>query len=106
VTTTCAVVPIDLDDLTAQFGGMCAVPVRLHTAPAGTVIDHLVGGGLPSIPLHPFPAAQNPGHERVGQVLRFCLSNFVIIKAVPARTRTASLLKLHNSSLIEPQERQ
>jgi hypothetical protein len=48
-----------------------------------------VGGGLLSIQLHPFPAAQNPGHERVGQALRFCLSDFVIIKAVPARACTA-----------------
>jgi hypothetical protein len=35
--------------------------------------------------------------------LRFCLSDLVIIKAVPARTCTASLLKLHNSSLIRSQ---
>jgi hypothetical protein len=30
--------------------------------------------------------------------LRFCLSDLIKIKDVPARTRTASLLKLHNST--------
>jgi hypothetical protein len=55
------------------------------------------------IPLYPFLPAQNPGCEHVGQALRFCLSDLVIMKDLPARTRTASLLKLHNSSLIRSQ---
>jgi hypothetical protein len=46
------------------------------------------------IPLHPFPVAQNPGCEHVGQVLRFCLSDLVIMKNVPARTCTARELGL------------
>jgi hypothetical protein len=46
------------------------------------------------IPLHPFPAAQNPGYEHVGQALRFCLSDLVIMKDVPARTCTARELGL------------
>jgi hypothetical protein len=33
--------------------------------------------------------------------LRFCLSDLIKIKGVPARTHTASLLKLHNSSLYD-----
>jgi hypothetical protein len=57
---------------------------------AGTVIDHLDrrGAALHTAPsLHPFPAARtNPGHERVGQALRFRLSDLVKMKAVPART--------------------
>ncbi len=56
---------------------------------AGTVIDHLDrrGAALHTAPsLHPFSAARtNPGHERVGQALRFCLSDFVRMKGVPAR---------------------
>jgi hypothetical protein len=40
--------------------------------------------GLPCIPLHPFPATQNPWCEHVGQALRFCLSDLVIMKDVPA----------------------
>jgi hypothetical protein len=44
-----------------------------------------IGGGLLCIPLYPFPAARtNPGHERVGQALRFCLSDLVRMKGVPA----------------------
>jgi hypothetical protein len=42
-------------------------------------------------------------HEDAGQALRFCLRDLVKMKDVSARTRTASLLKLHNSSLIRPQ---
>src|SRR6266536_2471247 len=38
------------------------------------------------IPLYPFLAAQNPGYENVGQALRFCLSDLVKMKRVPART--------------------
>jgi hypothetical protein len=49
---------------------------------------------LPSIPLHPFPATQNPGHEHVGQALRLCLSDLVGMKDVPARTCTAHELGL------------
>ena len=41
-------------------------------------------GRLRSIALHPFPAAQNPGQQRVGQALRFCLSDLVRMKDVPA----------------------
>jgi hypothetical protein len=44
-----------------------------------------------SIPLHPFPAAQNPGHEHVGQALRFCLSDLVRMKDVPARPQPSAL---------------
>jgi hypothetical protein len=44
--------------------------------------------------LLPFLAAQNPGCEHVGQALRFCLSDLVIIKDVPARTCTARELGL------------
>src|SRR6266511_5167520 len=43
-----------------------------------------IGGGLLSIPLYPFPPAQNPGYEHVGQALRFCLSDLVRMKGVPA----------------------
>jgi hypothetical protein len=49
-----------------------------------------LGGGLPCILLHPFPAAQNPGCEHVGQALRFCLSDLVIMKHVPARTQPSA----------------
>jgi hypothetical protein len=52
------------------------------------------GASLLCIPLHPFPAAQNPGYEHVGQALRFCLSDLVIMKDVPARTCTARELGL------------
>ena len=52
------------------------------------------------IPLQPFLLAQNPGYKRVGQALRFCLSDLVKIKAVPARTCTANLLKLRQSCLL------
>src|SRR5262249_50784009 len=44
--------------------------------------------------LLPFLAAQNPGYEHVGQALRFCLSDLVKMKAVPARTCTARELGL------------
>src|SRR5215813_9983698 len=44
--------------------------------------------------LHPFLAAQNPGCEHVGQALRFCLSDLVRMKDVPARTCTARELGL------------
>jgi hypothetical protein len=54
----------------------------------------LCGASLLCIPLHPFPAAQNPGYEHVGQALRFCLSDLVIMKDVPARTCTARELGL------------
>src|SRR5262249_41470926 len=39
--------------------------------------------------LHPFLLAQRPGSEHVGQALRFCLSDFVKMKVIPARTCTA-----------------
>ena len=39
------------------------------------------------IPLQPFLLAQNPGYKRVGQALRFCLSDLVRMKSVPARPR-------------------
>src|SRR5262245_65630404 len=41
---------------------------------------------LNAIFLLPFLAAQSPGYEHVGQALRFCLSDLVKMKAVPART--------------------
>jgi hypothetical protein len=44
-----------------------------------------------AVPLYPFLLAQGPGSEHVGQALRFCLSDLIKIKVVPARTRTASL---------------
>jgi hypothetical protein len=40
--------------------------------------------------LLPFLAAQLPGYEHVGQALRFCLSDLVIMKHVPARTYSPS----------------
>src|SRR5258706_14352201 len=49
--------------------------------------------------LLPFLAAQLPGYEHVGQALRFCLSDLVIIKAVPARTCTALGLDLGEQTL-------
>src|SRR5262249_48518006 len=49
---------------------------------------------LNAIFLLPFLAAQNPGCEHVGQALRFCLIDLVIIKDVPARTSTARKLGL------------
>src|SRR5262245_59127130 len=49
---------------------------------------------LNAIFLLPFLAAQNPGCEHVGQALRFCLSDLVIIKDAPARTSTARKLGL------------
>ena len=39
------------------------------------------------IPLQPFLLAQNPGYKRVGQASRFCLSDLVRMKSVPARPR-------------------
>jgi hypothetical protein len=44
--------------------------------------------------LLPFLATQLPGYEHVGQALRFCLSDLVKMKAVPARTCTARELGL------------
>jgi hypothetical protein len=57
--------------------------ISFHLACAGSAVFLL-----------PFLAAQRPGHEHVGQALRFCLSDLVIMKDVPARTCTANLLKL------------
>ena len=54
----------------------------------------LCGASLLCIPLHPFPAAQNPGYEYVGQALHFCLSDLVWMKDVPARTCIARELGL------------
>jgi hypothetical protein len=43
----------------------------------------------------PIPRSSTPrGYEHVGQALRFCLSDLVIIKAVPARTCAALGLDL------------
>ena len=53
---------------------------------ASSNIRTRLGGGLLSIPLNPFPAAQKPGYEHVGQALRFYLSDLVRMKDVPART--------------------
>jgi hypothetical protein len=50
-----------------------------------------IGGGLLSIPLHPFPTVQNPGHEHVGQALRFCPSDVVRMKDVPAHPQPSAL---------------
>src|SRR4029453_5393206 len=58
-----------------------------------------LGGGLLCIPLHPFPAAQNPGYEHVGQAFSFCLSDLVIMKQVPARARTRLGLDLGEQTL-------
>jgi hypothetical protein len=44
------------------------------------------------------------GGEHVRQALSFCLRDLIRIKDVPAHTRTANLLKLHNSSLIRSQD--
>src|SRR5262245_4502417 len=44
---------------------------------------------LNAVFLLPFLAAQFPGCEHEGQALRFCLSDLVIMKHVPARTCTA-----------------
>jgi hypothetical protein len=97
-----AVADLPLTSLIAQnqaFIAWCAIALRLGRRRQG-------------IFLLPFLAAQNPGYEHVGQALRFCLSDLVIIKAVPARTRTARLLKLlspgfdssigHPLQLVEP----
>jgi hypothetical protein len=63
--------------------------------------QHIVFGHLFSpILLYPFLHAQRPGHEHVGQTLRFCLCDLVKIKAVPARTCTTNLLKLLQSCLL------
>ena len=43
------------------------------------------------IPLQPFLLAQNPGYKRVGQALRFCLSDLVRMKGVPARPKPSAL---------------
>jgi len=42
------------------------------------------------IPLQPFLLAQNPGYKRVGQALRFCLSDLVRMKSVPARPQPSA----------------
>src|SRR5215467_11757391 len=57
-------------------------------------------GRLNTVFLLPFLAAQLPGYEYAGQALRFCLSFLVKIKAVPARTCTANLLKFRQSCLL------
>src|SRR5262249_43618572 len=44
---------------------------------------------LNAIFLRPFLAAQLPGSEHIGQALRFCLSDLVKMKVVPARTCSA-----------------
>jgi hypothetical protein len=49
--------------------------------------------------LLPFLAAQLPWYEHVGQALRFCLSDLVKMKAVPARTRTRLGLDLGEQTL-------
>src|SRR5205823_1930905 len=72
---------------------------------------HIVNRSCPSVFLFfgrwrvavfllPFLAAQWSGYEHTGQALRFCLSFLVKIKAVPARTSTANLLKLRQSCLL------
>src|SRR5262245_18553765 len=49
--------------------------------------------------LLPFLVAQRPEYEHVGQALRFCLSDLVIMKAVPARTSTRLGLDLGEQTL-------
>src|SRR5262245_40684447 len=46
------------------------------------------------VPVVPQFGVLNPGCEHVGQALRFCLSDLVKIKDVPARTSTARKLGL------------
>ena len=43
------------------------------------------------IPHQPFLLAQNPGYKHVGQALRFCLSDLVRMKDVPARPQPSAL---------------
>src|SRR5262249_15043481 len=53
---------------------------------------------LNTVFLLPFLEAQRPGYEHVAQALRFCLSDLVKMKAVPARTCTARELGLFSRS--------